>query len=78
MKTNIIINRLKDLRDKGECVSETIVLEQAIKSIEALEKIREDMQEQYKTFANISSISDVWADAIEIVDKHLKEIEVSE
>lgn len=74
MKTNIIINRLKDLRDKGECVSETAVLEQAIKSIEALEKIKEDMQEKYRTFANISSVSDVWADAIEIVDKYLKEV----
>lgn len=74
MRIEILINSLKDLRDKGECVSETIVLEQAIKCVEALEKIKEEMQEQYKTFANISSISDVWADAIEIVDKHLSEV----
>lgn len=24
MKTNIIINRLKDLRDKGECIREAV------------------------------------------------------
>ena len=50
----------------------------AIKSLEAWGKVKEEMQEQHRIFANIPSISGILADAIEIVDKHLKEIEVSE
>ena len=42
--------------------------------IEAWEKVKVEMHEQYRIFANIPSIGDVWADAIEIVDKHLSEV----
>lgn len=46
----------------------------AIKSLEMWDKVKEEMQEQYRAFANIPSISDTWTDAIEIVDKHLSEV----
>ena len=58
----------------GKALSIKEAIDLAIKSLEAWEKVKEEMQEQYKAFANIPSVSDVWADAIEIVDKHLKEV----
>lgn len=73
MKTNIIINRLKDLRDKGECVSETAVLEQAIKSIEALEKIKEEIDGLMNDSFSDSYDNGV-LDCLEIIDKHLSEV----
>lgn len=74
MKTNILINRLKDLRDKGECVSETAVLEQTIKSIEALEKIKEEIDGLMNDSFSYSYDNGV-LDCLEIIDKHLSEVE---
>mgnify|MGYP003308675401 CR=1 FL=1 len=80
MKTELLINRLKDLRDNGECVSETAVLEQAIKSIEALEKIRVEIGQKAKPNeiggrGNGKSIKYGLCMALEIIDKHLAEAE---
>lgn len=66
MRTEVLINRLKDLRDNGECVSETAVLEQAIKTIEALNKIRTEIEKNGQ--------SDISAEyVLDLIDKHLAE-----
>lgn len=63
----------KNIREQAE-VEIKEAFDMAIKSLEAWDRVKEEMQEQYRTFANIPSVSDVWADAIEIVNKHLKEV----
>lgn len=80
MRTELLINRLKDLRNNGECVSETLVLEQAIKSIEALDKIRAEIEQKAKPNeiggrGNGKSIRYGLCMALEIIDKHLSEAE---
>ena len=82
MKTEILINRLKDLRDNGECVSETAVLEQAIKSLEAWDKVRAEIEcltitrggEDYtRKMAELFALK---IKVLQIIDKHLAEAEV--
>lgn len=86
MKTNIIINRLKDLRDKGECVSETMVLDETIKRVKTLTKIRDKIQQEITdVHANAfkSNYSNLYYDgkvnglvtAKDIIDKYLEEVE---
>ena len=89
MRTEILINRLKDLRDNGECVSETLVLEQAIKSLEAWEKVKDQLSEQVHHNLDVkenfetgstsriecNTTASVLAGVIYLIDKHLSEVE---
>ena len=86
MKTDVLIHRLKDLRDKGECVSETMVLDETIKRVKTLTKIRGKIQQEITdVHANAfnSNYSNLYYDgkvnglvtAKDIIDKYLEEVE---
>ena len=79
MTNDEIIQSLIELRDKGGCVSETIVLEQAIKRIEALEKVRDEIKNYDNFIICANGQKGIHIDkALEIIDKYKAESEMSE
>ena len=75
MTNDEIIQSLIELRDNGQCVSQTVVLNSAIKNLEALDKIREEIKNYDNFILCANGQKGIHIDkALEIIDKHLSEV----
>ena len=75
MTNDEIIQSLIELRDNGQCVSQTVVLNSAIKSFEAWEKVREEIKNYDNFIICANGQIGIHIDkALEIIDKHLSEV----
>lgn len=78
MEHDWAIDRLKDMLDEADQSFDIDALELAIKSLEAWEKVKEEISEAYKDFQNDDTcIANGINICRRIIDKHLKELELN-
>lgn len=76
MTNDEIIQSLIELRDNGQCVSQTVVLNSAIKNLEALDKIRAEVENYDNFIICANGQKGIHIDkALEIIDKYKVESE---
>lgn len=79
MTNDEIIQSLIELRDNGQCVSQTVVLNSAIKSLEAWDKVKEEIKNYDNFIICANGQIGIHIDKVlEIIDKYSEESEVSE